>query len=519
MAADDPTQVCYGTWGDGKYVERAVKVYASANDSSPIHRERAVEQVRNSADRVGMLVVRREGRRSTVFAVTHEPYANEEIPAISAVTKLAETESAVIVRVDAEDFTDYAAVAWGTTGGQQRWAVETDDGQVFIFRNYGWLRVPRKGTPVARGGWEAFRVAGTAEKLMLNGNELHLLPASGKIAHGEIPKDLPKGAGFAPQCPLRLALDPPEPRLSMTGQRQVRLSVTNTLDEAVSGTVEFDTSSGLSITPDRMSFGPLEAGEASQLVTTLAPGDAPEGKEVVPFRIAYRTADAAEVVTAWEPLPVILSRYVEPDLSTEFVSQMFRGPELTARFETSGLITYLADAEGTVRLDGHPLYTVTDAKGITHFGEDRPVAPSIWFGLSAAAASHHMIDGCRLGMTFLEDRIGAIGLNRVYSRQPEYIFDITGNWVSPTGKPTWKRIIALDEAGKEIDVAPGADAPIVAMELAFPGASRNIAFSFHPARRIELDGLRMQFRLPRDAGNHWAVGFCRPNGLDQWRKR
>jgi hypothetical protein len=466
-----------------------------------------------------MLVARREGRRSTVFSVIHEPYANEEMPAISAVTKLAETESAILVRVDAEDFTDYAAVAWGAKGGEERYALQTADGQVFIFRNYGWLRVPRQGTPIARGGWEAFRVAGTAEKLMLNGDELHLLPASGKIAHGDIPEDLPRGAGFAPECPLRFALDPPEPRLSMTGERRVRLSVTNTLDEAVSGSVEFDTSSGLSIKPDRMSFGPIKAGETSQLATTLAPGDASEGKEVVPFRIADRTADAAEVVTAWEPLPVILSRYVEPDSSTEFVSQMFRGPELTARFETSGLITHLADVEGAVRLDGHPLYTITDAAGVTHFGKDRPVAPSIWFGLSAAAASHHKIDGCRVRMTFLEDRIGAISLNRVYSRQPEYIFAITGNWVSPTGKPTWKRMIAIDEAGKEFEAAPGADAPIVAMELAFPGASRNIAFSFDPPRRIELDGLRMQFRLPRDAGNHWAVGFCRPNSLDEWRKR
>ncbi|MBL7043058.1 MAG: hypothetical protein ISR77_30780 [Pirellulaceae bacterium] len=519
MAADDPTQVCYGTWGDGKYVDRAVKVYASANEPSPVHREMAVQRVRKSADRVGMLVARREGRRSTVFAVTHEPYANRQMPAISAVTKLAETESAIVVRVDARDFTDYAAVAWGAKGGEQRYALETDDGQVFIFRNYGWLRVPRKGTPVARGGWEAFRVAGTAEKLMLNGNELDPIPASGKIAYGDIPKDLPRGRGFAPECPLRLELDPPEPLLSMIGERQVCLSVTNTLDEAVSGSVEFDTSSGLSIKPDRMSFGPLKADEACQLVTTLAPGDAPEGKEIVPFRIVYRTADDAEVVTAWEPLPVILSRYVEPDLSTEFVSQMFRGPELTARFETSGLITYLADVDGTVRLDGHPLYTITDAAGVTHFGKDRPVAPSIWFGLNAAAASHHKIDGCRVTMTFLEDRISPIGLNRVYSRQPEYIFDITDNWVSPTGKSTWKRIIATDEAGKEFDAAPGADAPIVAMELAFPGASRNIAFSFDPARRIKLDGLRMQFKLPRDAGNHWAVGFCRPNGLDEWRKR
>ena len=116
------------------------------------------------------MALRHQGRRSTVFAVVHEPYANEELPTITAITKLAETQNAIAVRVDAEDFTDYAAVAWGEKNGQQRYALQTDDGQVFIFRNYGWLRMPHKGTPVARGGWEAFRVAGTAEKLILNGN-------------------------------------------------------------------------------------------------------------------------------------------------------------------------------------------------------------------------------------------------------------------------------------------------------------------------------------------------------------
>ena len=130
-----------------------------------------------------------------------------------------------------------------------------------------------------------------------------------------------------------------------------------------------------------------------------------------------------------------------------------------------------------------------------------------------------VIAGCRVQMTFLEDRIGPIRLYRVYSRQPEYIFTIPGNWISPAGRPTWKRIIAIDAAGNEFNAAPGADAPIVAMELAFPDASRNIAFSFDPPRRIELDGLRMQFRLPRDKGNQWAVGFCEPNELDVWRKR
>ena len=77
----------------------------------------------------------------------------------------------------------------------------------------------------------------------------------------------------------------------------------------------------------------------------------------------------------------------------------------------------------------------------------------------------------------------------------------------------------MGAAGDEFDAAPGADAPIVAMELAFPDASRNIAFSFDPPRRIKLDGLRMQFRLPRGKSNQWAVGFCEPNELDEWRKR
>ena len=43
--------------------------------------------------------------------------ANDARPQITAVTKLAQTDDAILVRVDAAGFTDYAAVAFGPQPG------------------------------------------------------------------------------------------------------------------------------------------------------------------------------------------------------------------------------------------------------------------------------------------------------------------------------------------------------------------------------------------------------------------
>ena len=45
--------------------------------------------------------------------MTHEPYEGADQPQVARVATLAHTKGAAVIRVEAEDFTDYAAVAFG----------------------------------------------------------------------------------------------------------------------------------------------------------------------------------------------------------------------------------------------------------------------------------------------------------------------------------------------------------------------------------------------------------------------
>jgi hypothetical protein len=96
MPGEPDTLVVHGNWGEpyARLVEEKSKG------------ERKL-------DRLSALMVRRENRAETVFIATHEPYADRQKPRIRAVSKLAITDEAVLVQVDAEDFTDYAAVSFG----------------------------------------------------------------------------------------------------------------------------------------------------------------------------------------------------------------------------------------------------------------------------------------------------------------------------------------------------------------------------------------------------------------------
>ena len=93
VAAEPNTHVTLGRWGE----ELAKRV----------------EEKGNTLDRLTMLAARRSAVRHTVFVATHEPTRANRKPRIRHVTKLAERPDGVLVRVDASDFTDYAAVRFG----------------------------------------------------------------------------------------------------------------------------------------------------------------------------------------------------------------------------------------------------------------------------------------------------------------------------------------------------------------------------------------------------------------------
>jgi hypothetical protein len=70
-------------------------------------------------------------------------------------------------------------------------------------------------------------------------------------------------------------------------------------------------------------------------------------------------------------------------------------------------------------------------------------------------------------------------------------FTLPGQWVSPSGPPRWKRIVAVDSA-----------------------------FQFQPPQEVAFQGAGLEFSigaLNRENRENWSIGFCQADGFDAWR--
>jgi hypothetical protein len=76
---------------------------------------------------------------------SHEPYDGKDQPQLARVITLGRTKGAAVIRVDAKDFTDYAAIAFGPQpeGAEYTILVPGERSSFFAFRNYGFARVKR----------------------------------------------------------------------------------------------------------------------------------------------------------------------------------------------------------------------------------------------------------------------------------------------------------------------------------------------------------------------------------------
>lgn len=509
-AAGDPeTQVCLGTWGDGNYRQRTERVYGPA----VAERWRMV-----NPPRLGMLIARRTDRRATTFAVVHEPYANEARPKVTAITTLAESGSAIVVRIDAPDFTDYAAVAFQTDKKlPQVLAAADNPNQVFAFCDYGYLRLPRQGNAVARGGWTGFRVPGTAASLLLNGREITSTAPGHYLIYGELPEKLAPATRPDPECPLRLQTVPAVARLSKSRTNELVLAATNTLDKPVGGRLEFDLPPGVTIRPEQPSFGPIAPGQTARLPLTLAvANDAADGKRTVPVRACYRVSGRdAETRTQYVALRLLVGTVLAPDdCQPKNAFLAIDTPGYSARADmVNSCLVHLADPDGAVRLSGTPLFTFRDEQDKPVVSEDTAV-DNFWFdsrSMTPLASTNYIV-------LFEEDRILAPRWRgRQQLRLKEARFTVPGNWISPGGKPQWKRIVAVDDQGQESEVRSSQDVTMAAAELEFPGGKWNLAFRFTPPLKVSLEGTAMRFTV-RLMDETFAIGFCRPGELDEWRR-
>ncbi|MBM4019356.1 MAG: hypothetical protein FJ288_13715 [Planctomycetes bacterium] len=478
------------------------------------------KMAKSTFDPLGMLIARRADVRETVFVATHEPYANTAQPRITAVTVLAKTDDAILVRVDAADFADYAAVSFGPqlTAPEQVLAAADDPKTRVSFKDYGYLRVRRDGTVMARGGWTALRLPIAKGALILNDIPVPASMEGGRLTYGAIPPAATSARPPGVECPLSVRIAAAVARLAPAGHRTMAFTVRNTLKASVSGSFTFDLPAGVAAEPAVPKFGPLAPGQAARVpVAFIADAGAKAGKVIVPYRLTCRAGDAAPVTAAALPItltiaPVLHFVYQHPKANVYQID----APRYTIRHDMfHGLCRYLADDDDTVRLDGTPLFTFRSEKEeMLHTGTSHAFT---WPDEVPASLAAHVYDRCRYHVRFGADRI-TVRMDAGWAQFDPTYFTVPGKWLSPEGAPAWARVIAVDADGKEMEAEPGTKLKITAAELTFPGARWHLAFAFTPPQPVAFDGTEMRFAIGSLNGDAWSVGFCKPGELDAWRR-
>ncbi|MEI6148519.1 MAG: hypothetical protein WCS01_05440 [bacterium] len=486
-AEPDTTAVC-GTWGS-----------------------KLGERIKAPMDELGMLIVRRSGVRSTVFAAAHEPYTEGARPEVAAVTVLARSDAAMVVRVDGADFTDYAAVEWQPREGASPVAVGAGREQV-AFRNYAWLRIRADGTAVSRGHWEHLRVRARGLE-RLNGQPAPVAsgflvigrPLSG-VAQAAEPRDT--------SDPFDVRLDPPDTRIDPTGS--VRMTLVNVSRKPVTGSVELDLPAGLSL-EGPTGFGPIAPHASAAVTVPLRAGaQAPAGMKRITYRFRYAVDGGDPQTTPYRVLPVSIGPTLCPDYSLR-EDPRFRilaGHYTAEVMMQHGLLVKLTGPDGTAVLDGQPLFTIADqGKALLHRDQK---SSYVWVRTAPAWFKAHLDNLVYYTTTCLTNRM-RVGVDREWNKLKDMRFALPGLYTAPGGKPTWKRIIAVDEAGQEFDAEPGAAVKVAAAELELPGLPYSLAFEFHPPVAVDFDGPAMSFTFDGFSDNGWSFGFCRVGQLAEWR--
>lgn len=490
MAAEPDTTAICGTWGS-----------------------KLGERIKSPMEELGMLIVRRSGVRNTVFAAAHEPYAEGARPEVAAVTVLARSDDAMVVRVDGADFTDYAAVEWRPREGEEPVAVGAGKEQVG-FRNYAWLRIRADGTAVSRGHWAYLRVRARGLE-SLNGQ-----PARVENGHLVIGQPLNR----APQAveprdardPFDVRLDPLHTQIDSAGS--VRMTLVNVSRQPVSGSVELDLPAGLSL-EGPTGFGPITPRASVGVTLSLrADAKARPGMNRVPYRLRY-AVDGGES----QPTPYrVLSVSVGPTLSFDYGSREDPRFRILARQYTAeammqhGLLVKLAGPDGTAVLDGQPMFTIADREKVLLRRDQN--SSYVWTRKAPAWFKAHLENLVYYTTTCLDDRM-RIGVDQEWNKLKDMRFALPGLYTAPGGKPTWKRIITVDEAGKESDAEPGSAVKVAAAELELPGLPYSLAFEFHPPLTVDFDGLAMSFTFDGFSDNGWSFGFCPVGRLAEWREK
>ncbi len=190
-----------------------------------------------------------------------------------------------------------------------------------------------------------------------------------------------------------------------------------------------------------------------------------------------------------------------------------------------GAFIFLADDTDRVRLDGEPLFLLSEGEGdqrVQMLGRE-PSKLGVWPGhqpanlvAEAYGRTEQRGQRCRWQAIFNVSSI-RFRMDPDWSRFERATFTLPGNWRCSSGKPRWTRIIAVDRNGKEREAHAGDDVMVKAALLDFPDGEFDLAFQFNPQQQVTFQGTGMEFSIGVIERDSWHVGFCKPDGFDQWR--
>jgi hypothetical protein len=503
VAGEPQTLVVHGIWG-----KELAKLVSERDKGAKL-------------DQLATVVARRGDQRTALFVACHEPCEGDDQPQVMRVVTLTRTKHSAVIRIDAKDFTDYAAVSFGPKAeGSDHTFVVSDAGPPLIlaYKNYGYARIANDGSVTLRGDWTGLRLPAANGSVILNGKEGTASLSGAMFPSGKTPAALDsRSEDPLPEVPMPVKINPSVVRLSIRDRRLVTFTLSNTLNTSASGFLQFDLPAGLAVEPEKATFGPIQPG-ASAMVGVMIVSNAPvAGRRIVPYQVVYRGGDKGkEVRTAALPLTVVMDPTLQHVYEYPRPYYLIRSPAYIARADMSnGLHMFLADDDDVVRLSDGPLFTLSD--GSTEVLSETTGMAFTWPVESPASLTATIPqDRARWQAIYLPDRI-LIRMDPGWTQFERTYFSVPGNWSSPQGAPRWSRIVALTDSGKAVDVQAGAKVNVLAAELAFPAAKWNLAFKFEPAQEVAFNETAFKFAIGSLTNDNWQVGFCRPGQLEIWR--